>query len=609
MQYIIDLEKKYRNVIILDSIEWWHGANIQYDPAVDLVLTYDFGLKHKISTMGGDVFYIDSLLDSETMQINNFLVYDFFQKWHLNAEGKDIFVYKEVPFGFSLRLDIWNDFTFYARLRSCLQILKTMHFKSIFLGSENTTILSILETLEITFNIVTKNSTNTQSSYYFPIAKWMDEQLRAKGLRGFLYLTREVITFLYGKFMIFLNQTILKNNYKKVIFIQEYFPTKKIISVLRKDPNLRIILTNFSRGTNFLTHFSENLIPIGISKKKYTNDVQNLIHKLNLYKHNKLVLHNGEDISKEVYSIIEKRLQTSLNKTLCTLDSVIHFVNKNKLHLEILIANIGHTATLLDCVCKHKGIPSYLIINGLLTRSHQDESKYATFINSYSISIRDNYFYGMNNIVCLGDPRMDAYFGSSKKIINRKNPVITIGASSFNNVDLNSYVAVEFDFLYDILTAFKMIITKGFNLQLVLKIRPSSYAHQYKNFIEEFFPSLNLTIISNQPMKTVFEKTDFYISTFSQTLFEASALGIPCLYYKKDNEIMHPPFDKKSELVTATNITDLIQAFFDFLADDTRYKAFLDHTVLEKYIGPLDGNNTQRNIDYVYELLEKENLS
>jgi hypothetical protein len=66
---------------------------------------------------------------------------------------------------------------------------------------------------------------------------------------------------------------------------------------------------------------------------------------------------------------------------------------------------------------------------------------------------------------------------------------------------------------------------------------------------------------------------------------------------------MDPPFDGKSELVTANNPTELVSAISDFMNDHERFKPFLRKDVMEKYIGPLDGRNLERNLNYVYELL------
>lgn len=599
------LKNEYRHVFLVDSIQWWDGARSSYDVELDLVLTYDLGLQKKIMALGGQAFYLDHLVDAEIMQANNFLIYDFFRNWHFDADGNDIFVHDGIPFGFSFRLEFWNDYTSYIRIRICLYVLKKIKIKTIFVGSENNEIASILDELHLSYSLISKNIENHQATYYFPIAQWLDEKIRAKGFRGFLYWAREVITAWYGCFMPWVDKILCRKE-KKAIYIQEYHPTKGLITELRKDSNLRVVLANFSRGSKMLDHFFERLIPVSGSFKKYTKEIVHLKEKFESKKCAKLVLADGQDISQSIYRIIEDRIFARMSNTLRTLDSVIKYTTRHPLKLEILIANIGHVATLVDCVCKQKGIPSYLIINGLLLSAHQDESKYATVVNCYSSSLRDNYFKGMSNVVCIGDSRMDSYSALIKKIINRENPTVTIGASGFSSVDLNSYVAVEFEFMHDVLSALSFVISKGIEVEIIIKVRPNGYKKQYENFVKEYFPCLNVKIFSTISMIEVLEKSDLYISISSQTLFEASCLGIPCIYYKKDDEIMYTPFDGYSELVTIDTVDELIKAFFDFQAGHERYNSFLDRKVMEKYIGPLDGKNLQRNVDFVYKLLAEE---
>lgn len=598
------LNVEYRNIFMVDSIHWWEVIKPFYDEKFDLVLTYDFGLKRKIMQSGGQVFYIDHLVDVEIMHKNNFLIYKFFNEWHCDAKGDDILTYKGIPFGFSFRQDFWNDYTTYLRLRICLQELLKLKYTSIFVGSDEL-ITSIFDELHISYHLLECNFEIKQTTYYFPIAQWVDEKLRAKGLRGFLYWIREKITACYGYVMPYIDR-LLRNDNKLAIFIQEYHPTKRLIEVLRKDAKLRVVLANFSRGSKMAEHIHERLIPISGNVKDYSQVVMHLREKYEVLKCSKLILSDGNDVSISAYHVIEKRVFSRMAYTLRTLESVMKYLHNTPITLEILIANIGHVATLVDCVCRQKGTPSYLIINGMLNNAHQDESKYATVINGYSTSMRDNYFAGMSNVVCLGDPRMDAYANATKKIINRKNPTITIGASGFNPVDLNSYVAIEFEFMYDVLDAIQIAKKQGFEANIIIKVRPNGYHTQYENFVQEFFPELHVKILSNIAMQEVLNRSDLYISIYSQTLFEASCLGIPCIYYKKDDEIMYAPFDGKSELVTLYNVEELVKALFDFQAEDERYNAFLDKVVMEKYIGPLDGKNSERNIDCIYTMLMRK---
>ena len=166
---------------------------------------------------------------------------------------------------------------------------------------------------------------------------------------------------------------------------------------------------------------------------------------------------------------------------------------------------------------------------------------------------------------------------------------------------------MEFEFLHEVLTAFKHQIARGRSIHVIIKVRPNGYAAQYRAFVAEYFPDLDIEIMDLQPMRGVLDRTDFLVSIYSQTLFEASCLGIPSVYHKVDVEVMDPPFDCKSELVTTTSVDELDQALDDFFSGSDRFDAFLDRTVMEKYIGPLDGKNLQRNYDFVKQMLRDAN--
>ena len=129
----------------------------------------------------------------------------------------------------------------------------------------------------------------------------------------------------------------------------------------------------------------------------------------------RLILSNGVDITEPIYRVIDQKVLEFLPSTLLKLNCIINYIDKFPLKLVILISNLGSVASLVHCVAKSRAIPSYMIINGMLGHAFLDEAKSSTFINSYSVSIRDNYFTGIKNVFCLGDPRMDEYSNSLKR--------------------------------------------------------------------------------------------------------------------------------------------------------------------------------------------------
>lgn len=600
MENDIVFNESYRNIYIVDTFDMWADFSSSYNYEDDLVLTYDLALKLHIEQNFGDVFYIDHLVCQKEMHENNFAIYDFFRKWHLDQDGNDMFVFRGVSFGMSFRLEFWADYTAYMRIYLSMSKLKSVKWDCIHVSSFDDNIVAVLKRLGFGFSYCEPKGTG--EGYFFPIAKWMDEQIRPNRFRGLLYSVRSIITAAYGYSFEWLDRLFLRRP-KYSVFLQEYHPTKEILKVLRADKRIRLVLCNFSRGSSFFNKFKERLVPIN-TLRSHSKEVEDIFSKYKINRTSRLIFKDGRDLSDVAYEIIDNRITSVLPKSISTLESCIRYLEANKIELSVLIANIGYTATLFDCVCKSKGIPSYLIINGLFGPEFLDESKYATYINSYSESIKENYFSGMNNIYALGDPRMDAYVGRSNKAINRSRPTVVVGASGFNSVDLNSFVSVEFEFMYSVLCALREVKESGQDLDIIVKVRPNGYRHQYKKLLSDYFEGMSAIIIDKEPMTNVLERCDFYISIYSQTLFEASCLGIPSVYYRADNEIMPPPFDMKSELVTVTDQKGLITAFNEFINSDSRYDPFLERATMEKYVGPLDGGNLKRNLTMINDLLE-----
>jgi hypothetical protein len=350
------------------------------------------------------------------------------------------------------------------------------------------------------------------------------------------------------------------------------------------------------------------MIPISGSKQSYARQAETLMKRFRENRSAKFISAEAIDYSNGIYEVIEFQITPLISKALHILNRTLIYIHNRPIELEIMISNIGLAQTIVDCVLKFKGILSYLITNGLMPATFGDDSKYAKHINCYGVEIKKGYFQNAENVVYLGDPRMDAYiniFKNRASYINRIKPTVTIGASGFNSIDLISHAAVEFDFMFDVLTAFHELKKEGHSFTIIIKVRPNGVLAQYESFVAEYFPDLETELRRTVPIGEILQKTDLYISIYSQTLFQASCLGIPVIYYKNDKEFQNPPFDNKSELVTVDSVKELKQRFLDFKLNNTCFDGFMDKAVMEKYIGPLDGKNLSRNLNFIYGILNK----
>ena len=508
--------KEYGKIFVLESRAWWSSCRDRFDPSTDLVLTYDFGLRKEVEALGGIALFIDHLVDPECMQRNNFLVYEFFRNWHLDAEGRDIFVSRGVAFGFSFRLEIWNDLIFLARTRLCVEKVVQMGCNALLVGTHLALIESFLNELNVPFEAVRCGAASANTDYFFPIHRWMDEKVRSRKLRHKLKPLVAVIVESVRRWAMRLSPS---KEGKLGIFVQEYYPSRRIIDRLQRDTRLRVILAQYSWAPGLAKLFREYPIPVWRRLRNYRVEAEELLGRFRATRQSRLILTDGIDITTRIVEVIERRVAAVMSATLRTLDYAIRYFDRYPIRLEVMIANMGRTNTLVDCICKHRGIRSYMIVNGILVHQYLDEAKYADTINAYSTSMKDNYFHPMTNVVCLGDPRMDDYALSELRSINRVTPTVTIGASGHNITNLDSYVAVEFDFLHDVLRALRIVKDRGLALRIIIKVRSNGYKQQYEAFAKEYFPGLVDEILHTVPMRNVLERTDFYISIHIPRLF------------------------------------------------------------------------------------------
>jgi hypothetical protein len=586
-------------MFLVQNRHYWDMCPFSYDKATDIVLTFDFALIEEILALGGTAAYLDHLVKAEVMEQQNINAYHFFENWYRDKEHNDIFSYRGIDISNALRLDIWNDVTYYVRIAVNLLAIKKLDYQRMYTGLEDQSSLDVLARLGMEHETWISPGRVRKPEYYFPMFRWMRERIRPTvGIKPRL----KVLLSRMLDWILQLGERLqLLRNSKVDVFVERYFPTEKIIEQLKQDAKVNVVSAYYTWGRGIT---KERRIPIRKPSPRHKELAAEMLERFRRER----VLYweiSGFCVSDALYDMIVKKIVQPLPLSLPIIDAIIGYFSMRNLKAMVYIANIGLLNCLLLDYCKKKNIPSYLILNGLLLHAYPEEDMQdITWINSYGESIKKDYFKEADNVVCLGDPRLDVYTNShSLKIIDYSEPTILIGAGGFSNIDLNSYSAVEFVFLHDVMQACRILRGRGKKCNIILKVRSNGYIDQYKNFIKEYFEDMPVTIFDEIPFSQLVVTADFYISIYSGTHFEASCLGIPALYYKNDTELLIAPYDGKSELVTAFSIDDLVRKIELFYERDTIYDAFRNKRVLEKYVGPLDGCNLRRNMDFIYSLL------
>ena len=591
LNYLVN--KEFKNVFIVDNRNSWVSCLPLFSKETDIVFCLDFGLKHDLESKGVTVFFLDHFSDSNVLQEANYQMHRFLDHWYKDDLGNDLLVYKGIKLGDALNQYLITDITSFCHFFFNVIAIKKLIYEGLILAIDDKLVHDVFEKLNFSFTIPKKTiSDSNLPAYVFPISFWVNSKLYKKSLK------QKLSTFLKNS-LTYTHSVVDRLTKKKPnIYIQEYHPTQAIIAELTMSKSVVVRTADFSLQRPIL---KQRRIP----KRFFGKHITSATNLVDSYIEAKKTtwIYDGYDLSSFLHEIIAPTIYARINDACNTADSVIRHFKKNRYAVVIPVTNYWLENRIIMNHAKNSKIPVFMIANGILNMSFENDGRDSDYINCYSEAVKEDYFNNSKHALCLGDTRMDKYYLVAPKEINRDIPVIIIGAAGFNAIDLNSYLAYEFDFLFDILQVLDNLKGDGFKCKIILKVRENGYEYQYQKFADEYFADLNIEIVRDIAFSSLIQQADLYISLYSQTLFEASCHCIPVIYYKKDTQFINKPFNVDGELVTVKDVDSLQEKIPLFYNGSNIFDAFMEKTVLEKYIGPLDGKNKQRNLEFIMELV------
>jgi hypothetical protein len=247
-------------------------------------------------------------------------------------------------------------------------------------------------------------------------------------------------------------------------------------------------------------------------------------------------------------------------------------------------------ARLLVRVAQAMDIPTLHLNDGYKADDFQREGFAAGHALAWSEAIRDNYYDGRRgNVVVTGNPKADAMPQQIRASTVRKR--VLIGSFTFSPIDLNCRRSDPESFLALVLEGIRR--SSIVRPRVTVKLHPADEGAPYSAIIADY-ADLEPTVISAGDVTALFEDADVYITTYSTSLLEAVAVGVPVVYFRVNNQRLLAPFsdDDFMEQQTATSAAEIATLLdnpppeFAKRADRRRW--------CEQYLGPLDGRSVQR---------------
>ena len=130
--------------------------------------------------------------------------------------------------------------------------------------------------------------------------------------------------------------------------------------------------------------------------------------------------------------------------------------------------------------------------------------------------------------------------------------------------------------------------------RITLKLHPADSPTHYEQIIARH-GQLDVRVLHSGDVGDLFASTDVYITTYSTSLLEAASAGLPFVYYRVNEQQLHPPFSADA-VMSAHTVTSALELTRVLDHDAPPAMPAGDDTAawVERYSGPSDGHNTTR---------------
>ena len=254
-------------------------------------------------------------------------------------------------------------------------------------------------------------------------------------------------------------------------------------------------------------------------------------------------------------------------------------------------------ARLLVRAAQAEGVASVMINDGWKGDDHQRDGMTSDVALALSPSIAEHYFRRRDDpasVVVTGDPRSD---GAPPPRASRRRDErlrrVLVGSFTFSPSDLNCRRSDGERFLAEVLEG--IAASRARDAAITVKLHPADQLEIYRDVVARF-GELELELTREGDVVDRLAQADVYVTTYSTSLLQAAALGLPFLYYRVNPQRLHPPFSgdptmERRMASTPAGLATLLDAPLSAPEDARRW--------IERYVGPSDGACTARVIDAV----------
>jgi len=241
-------------------------------------------------------------------------------------------------------------------------------------------------------------------------------------------------------------------------------------------------------------------------------------------------------------------------------------------------------ARLIVRVAQAMGVPTFVTSDGYKADEIQQEGMAADVALAWSAAMRDCYFARRPTPATVtGNPRVERL----RRIDSRHGARlrVLVGGHTFSPIDLNCRRSDPERFLEQALEGIARS-PRHVGKEVLVKLHSSDPQLHYRAIVKRY-PQLRTELRNHGDVIELFHDFDVYLTTYSTSLLEAVAVGLPIIYYQVNPQRMGPPFSDDQFLAGRTARTPIELA--TLLADPASLASPPPDGWIEQYIGPTTG--------------------
>jgi hypothetical protein len=241
-------------------------------------------------------------------------------------------------------------------------------------------------------------------------------------------------------------------------------------------------------------------------------------------------------------------------------------------------------ARLIVRVAQAIDIPAFVISDGFKADDIQQEGMTADVALAWSQAIAEHYFNRRaDGAIVTGNPR--AQHLARARAPGNEGWRVLVGAHAFSPIDLNCRRSDAERFLDGVLAGVAATGARC-DARVVVKLHPADSPGYYRTIVQRH-PRLAVDVRTRGDVVDLFADFDVYVATFSTSLLEAVAVGMPVVYYRVGVQRLGPPFE--GDEFVARRCARTPAELAALLADRDTLAAPPPHGWIDYYLGPAAG--------------------